>query len=183
MTRFCTFAGTGYFYTRKCKEIPSPKTVRIFRVYEGSFFVRLSTLNARLWGVFENHLEALAAAKTAAYCCQLSYCLDYDGQMRDVWDQYIYFVIANGIPRIKIGKTTSLKDRLITLQTGCPIDLNMVGYVAGANGKEESKWHEVFDYLRYKNEWFHLNEELANTAYALGDWAKDVCRFVKKVNS
>lgn len=68
----------------------------------------------------------------------------------------IYFVKADmpdGL--IKIGWTKSCaKTRLQCLQTGCPVDLSLIGERYGASQKQEGLLHKQLAKHRVRGEWF-----------------------------
>lgn len=73
----------------------------------------------------------------------------------------VYFVVAGDF--VKIGKATGTPHkRLNTLQTGCPYQMRLAGYLAG--GLEvESYFHRLFAKYRARDggEWFRMEGELS----------------------
>jgi hypothetical protein len=63
----------------------------------------------------------------------------------------IYFAKADGF--IKIGYTTNLSARLISLQTSSPMRINLMGVIPG-NREDEKDLHAKFARLRQHGEWF-----------------------------
>ena len=70
---------------------------------------------------------------------------------------YTYVVANNLTNRIKIGRTTNLKQRLesIALTSGCKLELVFI-YA----GDVEQKLHKQFHHLRDIGEWFIDNDEI-----------------------
>ncbi len=68
----------------------------------------------------------------------------------------IYFIKAENVG-IKIGKTElEAETRLASMQTSCPLELTLLGTVAG-EGKREQELHERFDKARIRGEWFCMD--------------------------
>ena len=73
--------------------------------------------------------------------------------------EYVYFIRAQGTNLIKIGRTTSLQDRLNTLQTGCPHQLELIIAVAHPDSPSiEKRLHQKFERYGTTGEWFALSE-------------------------
>lgn len=70
---------------------------------------------------------------------------------------FVYLVRAeNGL--VKIGKTSDMERRFKTLDTMCPVDLEIVGCISSELADElEDKLHAEFDDVRVKGEWFALS--------------------------
>ena len=69
----------------------------------------------------------------------------------------IYFLKANN--RIKIGYTSDPSERMSSIQTSSPYDLEVLLIVDG-NQDEERKLHARFSNLRRSGEWFHFGEPI-----------------------
>ena len=75
--------------------------------------------------------------------------------------EYVYFIRAQGTNLIKIGRTTSLQDRLNTLQTGCPHQLELIIAVAHPDSPSiEKRLHQKFERYGTTGEWFALSEDI-----------------------
>jgi len=59
---------------------------------------------------------------------------------------------------IKIGQSKALKERMSTLQSGCPDILQLIGLCLSSY-KKEKVWHEEFKEFRRHGEWFNLGPE------------------------
>ncbi|MDP2645904.1 MAG: GIY-YIG nuclease family protein [Patescibacteria group bacterium] len=71
----------------------------------------------------------------------------------------IYFVKAGG-DFVKIGHTTNnIKERLASIQTGCPLKLVILKTIEG-NVKKEREIHKQFYKYRIRGEWFDLTPEI-----------------------
>lgn len=74
--------------------------------------------------------------------------------------EWVYFLEADiPIPLVKIGKTSDVKWRVLTLQHMSPVTLGLVGIVSGPVGTE-SVMHRMFAAKRMHGEWFTLDDEL-----------------------
>lgn len=68
--------------------------------------------------------------------------------------EYVYFLESDSPGRlIKIGKTESLKKRLLMLQSSCPVQLSLVGAINAPAGTERL-FHMAFEEYRRHGEWF-----------------------------
>lgn len=71
----------------------------------------------------------------------------------------VYFILAEGGNRIKIGWTSDLNSRLKQLQTSCPYPPVVLHKISG-DEKKERDLHEKFAHLRRHMEWFEDAPEL-----------------------
>jgi len=80
---------------------------------------------------------------------------------------YVYFIackdpnyrISN--PHMKIGWTTDLRGRLISIQTGSPVELSIMGYIETEEPKKlERYFHTLFKKDRKHGEWFDVNRSM-----------------------
>lgn len=87
---------------------------------------------------------------------------------------FVYLIRANG--QYKIGKTRHLRERLMALQSQCPVPLEVVHYVETVlHGGLESDLHTRYGAGRTHGEWFALSEEEAADVTAHMDtWAADM---------
>lgn len=69
----------------------------------------------------------------------------------------VYFVKAGN--KIKIGTSTDYASRIRTLQTGSPVQLELLGTVPGGRLEEQSIHHK-FRQFRVSGEWFRAEIEL-----------------------
>lgn len=60
---------------------------------------------------------------------------------------------------VKIGKSGNPSERLLTLRTGNPFDLELLHFVEGHQWLE-SQFHQRFSDYRHRDEWFRLEGEL-----------------------
>jgi hypothetical protein len=75
---------------------------------------------------------------------------------------FVYFVRMEADPYpIKIGYATSIQRRLNNLRCSCPYELTLIHFQPGSP-KDEKAFHEAFDYLRLRGEWFTNDGELAD---------------------
>jgi len=56
----------------------------------------------------------------------------------------------------KVGTTSNLEERLRTMSSGNPYELEVVYYAKG-RGNEEEHWHKTFEKYHWKGEWYMLN--------------------------
>ena len=73
-----------------------------------------------------------------------------------------YFMEAVGSGRVKIGQTrTPIRERISSIQCGCPFPLKVIAEVAG-DVRLERQLHRRFAHLRImpNAEWFHLTDEI-----------------------
>ena len=80
-------------------------------------------------------------------------------------DGFVYFIGIGGpyLTHVKIGYTK--KDplrRMADLQTGCPFEMIMLGYVFGVIDRER-ELHDVLRDYRCCGEWFEYSEYVAST--------------------
>lgn len=73
--------------------------------------------------------------------------------------QIVYFALAEGTDRVKIGRTNNIKRRLKDLQTGCPVPLKVIYELPGDNSLEK-ELHKRFSHLWIDYEWFQFAEEM-----------------------
>ncbi len=73
---------------------------------------------------------------------------------------YVYLIAAKGTGSVKIGFSSKLPDnRLRSLQTANPIDLQLLCFVHGTR-RDELRYHAKFDHLRVRGEWFKDGPEI-----------------------
>jgi hypothetical protein len=78
---------------------------------------------------------------------------------------WIYFIRCHDY--VKIGKATSVEDRFVTLQIGCPYELTLLGAIPGGL-REERNYHAIFCESRYRGEWFRITPEVVEGLRTLG---------------
>jgi len=71
----------------------------------------------------------------------------------------IYFLAAPDAGLIKIGRTTKLKQRMLTLSAQCPIKLTLVASVKYDRDFEQ-RLHRYFNDIRSHGEWFYAESRL-----------------------
>lgn len=74
-----------------------------------------------------------------------------------------YAIEAVGTGRVKIGAAKDFKDRMLKLQTGCPVALRLI---ASCNDNIEDRLHqELLEHCTH-GEWFVANENVMSTIWA-----------------
>lgn len=74
----------------------------------------------------------------------------------------IYFIACNEPRSLKIGFTSGHpQKRLKQLQTGCPVQLVLIGWYPGERS-DEAYLHEQLQDYRLSGEWFRLCEGINN---------------------
>lgn len=71
---------------------------------------------------------------------------------------YVYFLKNTETSLVKIGYTTNFKSRLQTLNCSTAFPLSLLGFKKGSFGLEKY-FHNIFDSLRVKGEWFKLTSK------------------------
>lgn len=71
----------------------------------------------------------------------------------------IYFVRSDVWNRIKIGMSSRLSARLLTLKWACGHDITLIGVLPGGRS-EEVALHRMFSHLHDRAEWFRPEPEL-----------------------
>lgn len=72
---------------------------------------------------------------------------------------YVYFIRAGRTANLKIGWALDPYKRLDAMQTGCPHQLHLVGYIPGTRTIEQ-EWHDRWRRFRGRGEWFALDNDL-----------------------
>ena len=71
----------------------------------------------------------------------------------------VYFIGSGDF--VKIGRTIGLKSRLQSIQTGSPLELDVIHYIATEQPElHERELHRVLSVCRHRGEWFQLPDEL-----------------------
>jgi len=78
-------------------------------------------------------------------------------------DDWIYFIHAPEVRRVKIGFSTDPESRLASLQVGSPVELRLIKLIRG-NRNEEARLHFRFRDKRLDGEWFDES--------VLDDWTR-----------
>jgi hypothetical protein len=77
--------------------------------------------------------------------------------------QYVYFVVAEEVSRVKIGHTRDIGARMDALETGSPCSLSLLGFIA-TNGdmapRIETALQKHLKAWRWNREWFSLTPTL-----------------------
>lgn len=81
-------------------------------------------------------------------------------------DGFVYFIKEADRPRVKIGFSKDIYNRVTDLQVSCSSELMLVGYFAGTR-QDESELHRRFKNDRIHGEWFNLSDELHSYIYSL----------------
>jgi len=72
----------------------------------------------------------------------------------------IYFLVADELNLVKIGRTNDVKKRVDFINTSSPVELELVSVLRGVDPVQEQLIHEKFKAMRQRGEWFHLSDEL-----------------------
>jgi len=72
----------------------------------------------------------------------------------------IYFLVADELNLVKIGRTNDVKKRVDFISTSSPVELELVSVLRGIDPIQEQLIHEKFKAMRHRGEWFHLSDEL-----------------------
>lgn len=74
---------------------------------------------------------------------------------------WVYFVLAVGSERIKIGKSTNIRARLAGMKTDCPHELlPLVVMPCGDPDEMEKMLHWSLDEDRVRGEWFDFSDQV-----------------------
>ena len=92
--------------------------------------------------------------------------LSYDTE-RGIYDEFapqrvrswVYFIQQGRDGPIKIGKATDPYSRMATLQSGCTVELRLLGVTPGGV-REERAYQRQFAHLRIRGEWFQPGPDL-----------------------
>lgn len=88
---------------------------------------------------------------------------------------FVYFITMEPDEFVKIGFTKSHpRSRLDTLQTGCPQPLRLMAYFP-ATMEDERRLHMTFDELRFRGEWFVVQDKLDDLIAYMGDFFDPQC--------
>lgn len=75
------------------------------------------------------------------------------------WNNLVYFIQGEDGGPIKIGYTTDLGERLLSLQASSPVMLRTISCFP-ATMDDERELHKAFEYCRSHFEWFHPDDSL-----------------------
>ena len=67
--------------------------------------------------------------------------------------QYVYFLDAPEVNRIKIGCAADPNSRVLQVALMCPVDVTLLGYIEG-DFSREAELHRMFSHLHRRGEWF-----------------------------
>lgn len=81
----------------------------------------------------------------------------------DEGKKYVYFIVAKGLNRVKIGYSCDPTRRLRELNTASPVELIIHRRMVG-NEQIEKELHSRFSKYRIKNEWFQFHNEIKSYA-------------------
>lgn len=71
--------------------------------------------------------------------------------------RWLYFVQCQDY--LKIGVAADVALRIMTLQTGCPYELKLIGTIRCQNAiEDEAIWHEKLARYHLRGEWFKIPE-------------------------
>lgn len=71
----------------------------------------------------------------------------------------IYFILAPVANRIKIGYSSNPENRIKSIMTASPHDLDLLGTISGTR-EDERNLHQRFAHIRKNREWFDATPEL-----------------------
>ena len=75
----------------------------------------------------------------------------------------VYFIHQeNDFERFKIGYTTNLAERLLTLQIGTPDLLVVYKTIENVTTLKEAELHRLFSQYHIRGEWFAINPDMIN---------------------
>jgi hypothetical protein len=75
--------------------------------------------------------------------------------------QHVYFVRAETLGLVKIGRATDIRKRLRSLQSGSPDKLSLVGVWPTSNPAHfEAVLHSMFAARRVRGEWFWPDDDM-----------------------
>jgi len=83
---------------------------------------------------------------------------------------YVYAVNAGEY--VKFGMTADLDSRIRSMQTGCPLEIVVVGYVRGGSSLEAAV-HQFFSPHRERGEWFSMHDSMRNILEAFKQMDRD----------
>lgn len=72
---------------------------------------------------------------------------------------FVYFILAEEVNRVKIGYTCDVRRRLKELQSWSPVELSVLKVIKGTC-REEERFQQMFDAERVRGEWFTYSERL-----------------------
>ena len=82
----------------------------------------------------------------------------------DKKQRYLYIVRETWQGMCKIGIASDIYARMSSLQTGCPQELEVIGFVALKNAKSMELFiHNRYKAFRHRGEWFNLSIEQVQT--------------------
>ena len=78
----------------------------------------------------------------------------------------VYFIHEEGdFKRFKIGYTTKISERLLSLQTGNPDLLVVYKTIENVTKKKETQLHQMFAQYRIRGEWFAINPDMIDKLF------------------
>ena len=78
----------------------------------------------------------------------------------------VYFIHEEGdFKRFKIGYTTKISERLLSLQTGNPDLLVVYKTIENVTKKKETQLHQLFAQYRIRGEWFAINPDMIDQLF------------------
>jgi hypothetical protein len=90
----------------------------------------------------------------------------------------VYFVQSGPHGRIKIGRTTKLRERLAAFRTSSPYPVRVIALIRGAASEEEAELHRRFASIRRCGEWFDPSDELVRHILEVADVVLSAPEFV-----
>lgn len=91
----------------------------------------------------------------------------------DVHETGIYFIYAEEVNRVKIGRSVDISTRLADLTTSSPVELTLLAYFL-APVSAERFIHSLFDRYRVRGEWFIYSEQIRGVVKRLNT-LKNAC--------
>ena len=92
------------------------------------------------------------------------------------WNKHetgIYFILAEEVARVKIGKSVNITQRMSTMKTNSPVLLELVAYFLAPDSAERFI-HSVFSRYRLHGEWFTYSKQIQRVVKKLST-ESDVC--------
>jgi hypothetical protein len=84
----------------------------------------------------------------------------------------VYVIEAEGLNRIKIGRTRDLAKRLLKMQTDCPVRLKLIAHLED-DGTVEQLLHRRFAAAHVHGEWFEAGKNLRREIVSLFSRLRD----------
>jgi hypothetical protein len=91
---------------------------------------------------------------------------------------WTYFILNQKTNMVKIGKSTDVGTRLISLQTASPDELCVILILPNIKDFSEKNLHHQFARYHVRGEWFHYDVEVKNFCEM---WFKVLCAYTNSL--